>query len=154
VTVEIIADGVHVHPALVRRVIETAGAGRVALITDAIAAAGSAEGSFRLGTLEVDMASGVARLRGTSTLAGGTATMDQLFRNVLEWLGPRSDDALAAAVRMSSATPAAALGLNDVGALRAGLNADLVVLDRDWQVCAVMAEGAWQPLSDSHHRAR
>jgi N-acetylglucosamine-6-phosphate deacetylase len=55
---------------------------------------------------------------------------------------------------MSSATPAAALGLNDVGALRAGLNADLVVLDRDWQVRAVMAGGAWLPLSDSHHRAR
>jgi N-acetylglucosamine-6-phosphate deacetylase len=153
VSVEIIADGVHVHPAVVRRVIETAGPGRIALITDAIAAAGSADGSFPFGALEVDVVSGVARLRGTSTIAGGTATMDQLLRNVLKWLGPASDDALVAAVRMTSATPAAALGLNDVGALRAGLRADLVVLDRDWRVSAVMAGGVWQPLSDPGRQA-
>jgi N-acetylglucosamine-6-phosphate deacetylase len=154
VTVEIIADGVHLHPAVVRRVIDTAGPGRVALITDAIAAAGSADGSSHVGSVEVEVVSGVATVRGTSTIAGGTATMDQLFRTVLNSLGPGSDDALAAAVRMTSATPAAALGLNDVGTLGRGLSADLVVLDRDFRVCAVMADGAWQPLSDSDHRAR
>ena len=83
VTVELIADGVHVHPALVRQVIETAGPHRVALISDAMAAAGLPDGSFRLGALEVDVVGRVARLRGMSTIAGSTATMDQLFRTAV-----------------------------------------------------------------------
>jgi N-acetylglucosamine-6-phosphate deacetylase len=149
VTVELIADGVHLHPALVRRVIDTAGPGRIALITDAIAAAGLSDGSFRLGPHDVDVVGGVARVHGTSTLAGGTATMDQLFRAVLKPLGPTSDEALAAAVQMTSATPAVTLGLDRVGAVRAGFRADLVVLDKDLRVTAVMAHGDWQPLSDS-----
>ncbi|MET0757928.1 MAG: N-acetylglucosamine-6-phosphate deacetylase [Mycobacterium sp.] len=145
VTVELIADGVHVHPALVRQVIETAGPGRVALISDAMAAAGLPDGSFRLGTLEVDVVGRVARLRGMSTIAGSTASMDQLFRTAVGQLGAASDGALAAAVQMTATTPARALGLSEVGSLRPGLNANLVVLDQDLQVNAVMAGGEWQP---------
>ncbi|GBE65776.1 N-acetylglucosamine-6-phosphate deacetylase [Mycobacterium sp. MFM001] len=137
VTVELIADGVHVHPAVLRAVIEAAGPERVALVTDATAAAGRGDGPFRLGTLDVDVISGVARVRGTSTIAGSTATMDQLFRTVA------ADAGLAAAAQMTSATPARALGLDGIGCLRAGLDADLVVLDRDLQVSAVMAGGEW-----------
>ena len=144
VTVELIADGVHVHPALVRWVIDTTGPERVALITDAIPAAGSADGSFRLGGLDVDVVSGVPRVRGTSTIAGGTATMDQLFRNVLDQPGAAGDKALAAAVQMTSTTPARALRLDRVGNLRTGLDADLVVLDAGLQVAGVMAKGDWR----------
>jgi N-acetylglucosamine-6-phosphate deacetylase len=145
VTVELIADGVHLHPAVVRRIIDTAGPGRVALITDATAAAGMPDGAIRFGSLDVDVVAGVARVRGTSTIAGSTATMDQLFRTVLDGLGPTSDTALAAAVQMTSTTPARTLGLNQVGSLRAGLRADLVVLDNDLRIAAVMANGDWQP---------
>ena len=145
VTVELIADGVHVHPALVRQVIESAGPDRVALISDAMAAAGLPDGSFRLGTLEVDVVGRVARLRGMSTIAGSTATMDQLFRTAVGRFGAASDGALAAAVQMTATTPARALGLSEVGSLRPGLNANLVVLDQDLQVSAVMAGGQWQP---------
>ena len=81
--VELIADGVHVHPAVVRAVIEAVGPDRVALVTDADAAAGCDDGTYRLGTGPIDAASGVARVRGTSTIAGSTATMDQVFRGVL-----------------------------------------------------------------------
>ena len=81
VTVELIADGVHVHPAVVHAVIGAAGPDRVAVITDAIAAAGRGDGAFRLGAVAIDVVSGVARVRGTSTIAGSTATMDRLFRN-------------------------------------------------------------------------
>jgi N-acetylglucosamine-6-phosphate deacetylase len=140
VTVEIIADGVHVHPAMVQLVIDAAGPERVAVVTDAMAAAGCGDGAFRLGTMPIEVESGVARVRGTSTIAGSTATMDQLFRSVA---GRDSDAALAAAVRMTSATPARALGLGRVGELRAGYAADLVALDRDLQVAAVMARGDW-----------
>jgi N-acetylglucosamine-6-phosphate deacetylase len=142
VTVELIADGVHVHPAVVRAVIEVAGADRVALVTDAIAAAGLGDGEFRLGTQPIDVVERVARVRGTSTIAGSTATMDQLFR-AAAGLGSDPDAALAAAVQMTSTTPARALGLDRVGSLRAGFDANLVVLDHDLQVTGVVAEGDW-----------
>jgi N-acetylglucosamine-6-phosphate deacetylase len=137
VTVELIADGVHVHPAMVAAVIKSARPDRVALVTDAIAAAGCGDGAFRLGAVPVDVVSGVARVRGTSTIAGSTATMDGLFRSVAP------DAGLAAAAQMTSTTPARALGLERVGSLRAGHDADLVVLDSDLQVIAVMARGDW-----------
>ena len=90
VTVELIADGVHVHPAMQRAVIEAAGADRVALVTDSTAAAGLGDGEFRLGTVQIDVVEQVARVRGTSTIAGSTATMDQLFRlRGRPRLGPR-----------------------------------------------------------------
>ena len=143
VTVELIADGVHVHPAVLRATIEAAGAERVALVTDATAAAGLGDGEFRLGTVQIDVVEQVARVRGTSTIAGSTATMDQLFRKTAG-LGSDRDAALTAAVQMTSATPATALGLDRVGSLRAGADANLVVLDRDLQVTGVMANGDWQ----------
>jgi N-acetylglucosamine-6-phosphate deacetylase len=143
VTVELIADGVHVHPAMLRAVIDLAGADRVALVTDATAAAGLGDGEFRLGAVQIDVVEQVARVRGTSTIAGSTATMDQLFR-AAAGLGSDRDAALAAAVQMTSTTPARALGLDRVGSLRAGADANLVVLDQDLQVTGVMADGDWQ----------
>jgi N-acetylglucosamine-6-phosphate deacetylase len=138
VTVEIIADGVHVHPAVVHALIRTAGPERVAVVTDAVAAAGCADGAFRLGAVPIDVVSGVARVHGTSTIAGSTATMDRLFRSVAAAAG------LAAAVQVTSATPARALRLDHVGSLRDGYDANLVVLDRDLQVAAVMVRGDWR----------
>ena len=120
VTVELIADGVHVHPAVVSAVIEAAGPDRVAVVTDAIAAAGCDDGAFRLGTVPIDVVSGVARVRGTSTIAGSTATMDRLFRRVAG-LGSDFDAALTAAVQMTSATPARALGHSTGGQPATGL---------------------------------
>ncbi|WP_018601675.1 N-acetylglucosamine-6-phosphate deacetylase [Mycobacterium sp. 155] len=146
VTVELIADGVHVHRALLRHVVESAGADRVALITDAMAAAGLADGSFRLGTLDVDVRDHVARVRGESTIAGSTATMDRIFRAAVD--SSASDDALTAAVQMTATTPARTLGLTDVGGISPHLRADLVVLDADLAVQAVMRQGRWSdPLS-------
>lgn len=138
VTVELIADGVHVHPEVVRAVIAAAGPDRVALVTDALAAAGCADGTFRLGAVRVDVVSGVARVHGTSTIAGSTATMDRLFAKVNAAAG------LIAAVQATATTPARALGLAHVGALRMGFDANLVVLQQDLEVQAVMLRGAWQ----------
>jgi N-acetylglucosamine-6-phosphate deacetylase len=142
VTVELIPDGVHVHPAVVGAVVRSAGPDRVAVITDAIAAAGCDDGAYQLGAVPIEVQAGVARVHATSTIAGSTATMDQLFRTVSR-LGPDADAALAAAAQMTSATPARALGLERVGALQAGYDADLVVLDRDLRVTAVMVHGTW-----------
>lgn len=142
VTVELIADGVHLHPDVVHAVIEAAGAERVAVITDAIAAAGRADGAYRLGAVRIDVVSGVARVHGTSTIAGSTAAMDRLFRAVAG-LGPDADTGLVTAVQTTAATPARALGMGRVGSLQPGYDANLVVLDRDLQVSAVMAGGDW-----------
>jgi N-acetylglucosamine-6-phosphate deacetylase len=143
VTVELIADGVHLHPALVHQVAVTAGSDRVALITDAMAAAGMPDGIYQLGGLDVEVSGSVARLRERSTIAGGTATMDMLFRTAATGLEAASESALRHAVAMTATTPARTLGLDDVGALTPGTSADLVVLDRKLEVRAVVRRGAW-----------
>lgn len=145
VTVEVIADGVHVHSALYRHVTRSAGPDRVSLVTDAMAAAGMADGAYRIGPLDVDVSGGVAHLVGTDTIAGSTATMDRLFGfavagNVGGGMPP--DDALALAVAQTSVNPARALGLPSP-VLRVGCGADLVVLDLDLQVSAVLCRGHW-----------
>lgn len=142
VTVELIADGVHIHPAVLHATVQAAGSGRVALVTDAIAAAGAHDGGYQLGSVPVDVAGGVARVRGTSTIAGSTATMDQLF-GLAAALGSDRDAALIAAVRLTSTTPARALGIDGAGSLVVGGDANLVVLEQDLTVHAVMAGGSW-----------
>lgn len=144
ITVELIADGVHVHPALIRRVIDSAGPHRVALVTDAMAAAGCDDGRYRLGRQDVEVIAGVARLHGTSTIAGSTTTMDQLFQAAIEHSPLGFDAAVAAAVQLTSTTPARTLRLDDVGSLRAGCRANLVVLNQGLQVTDIMADGRWQ----------
>jgi N-acetylglucosamine-6-phosphate deacetylase len=139
VTVELIADGLHVHPALLRAVMVALGHGRVALVTDAMAAAGVGDGEYRLGGLEVRVRGGVARLAGGDTIAGSTLTMGVAFRRAVRECGAT----LPEAVRMASSTPARAIGLTDVGELSPGRRADLVVLDADLAVAAVMSAGAW-----------
>lgn len=144
VTVEMIGDGVHLHPALYRGVCELVGPDRVTLVTDAMAAAGMPDGAYRLGTVDVEVAGGVAHVAGTDTIAGSTATMDQLFRFAVRHTagGAESgeDAALLRAVRQTSVNPARALGFPTAG-LHPGGRADLVVLDGDLQVAAVMRGG-------------
>jgi len=146
-TVELIADGVHLHPSLIRRVIDTAGPQRVALVTDAMAAAGCPDGRYRLGGRAVDVADGVARVAGATTIAGSTATAAQLLRTAVAHSALGFDAALSAATQMTATTPARTLRLSRVGALQRGLRADLVVLDRGLQVRRVMVGGRWEPAS-------
>ncbi len=140
VTVEVIADGVHVDPALYRHVVGSTGPDRVSLVTDAMAAAGMADGDYRIGPLAVEVTGGVAHLAGTDTIAGSTATMDRLFAFAVAHCGLPRDEALAAAVRQSSTNPARALGIPDP-TLASGAPADLVVLDENLAVTAVLHRG-------------
>ena len=142
VTVELITDGVHVDPAIYRHVARSAGSDRVSLITDAVSAAGMSDGSYQLGPLAVDVVDGVARVSGTSTIAGSTATMDHQFRFAVRHSGLARDDALMSAVRQASINPARALGLPDAGLVPGGA-ADLVVLDTDLAVTGVLHRGKW-----------
>ncbi|WP_319429023.1 N-acetylglucosamine-6-phosphate deacetylase [Mycobacterium sp. RTGN5] len=144
VTVELIADGVHVDPALYRHVTRNAGPDRLSLITDAMAAAGVSDGRYQIGRMEVEVADGVASLAGTSTIAGSTATMDRVFRFAVARSGLPRDEALLVAVRQSSVNPARALGLPSPE-LSIGARADLVALDADLAVTDVLHGGAWVP---------
>lgn len=151
VTLEMITDGTHLHPALYRQVATRAGSARVSLVTDAMAAAGMPDGSYGLGALAVQVADGVARLAGSDTIAGSTATMDRLFRFAVGQAGPDRDAALLTAVEQTSVTPARALGLPDAR-LAVGAPADLVLLDRELAVAGVLCKGAW--VGDRGHLAR
>jgi N-acetylglucosamine-6-phosphate deacetylase len=119
----------------------------VSLVTDAMAAAGMADGAYRIGPLDVEVSDGVAHLVGTDTIAGSTATMDRLFAFAVNRLvegGVPRDDAMLLAVRQSSVNPARALGLPSP-LLRTGAVADLVVLDEDLAVSGVLYRGEWVP---------
>ena len=136
VTIELILDGAHVHP-VVAGLLMSGAPGRVALVSDAMAAAGGPDGGYRLGGRDVTVRDGVAVLAGTTTLAGSTLTLDTALRNALA-LGVDP----VAAVAAVTAVPARALGLRDrLGRLAPGYAADVVVLDDDWTVRAVWAAG-------------
>jgi N-acetylglucosamine-6-phosphate deacetylase len=142
VTVELITDGVHVDPAIYRHVVRSAGPDRVSLVTDAMAATGMADGVYHLGPLAVDVTDGVAKVAGTDTIAGSTATMDRVLRFAVTHSGSAGDDALLSAVRQASVNPAVALGLPR-SELVAGAAADLAVLDGDLAVVGVLRRGSW-----------
>ena len=142
VTVEVILDGIHLHPGIYGHVVAAAGSDRVALVTDAIAAAGLADGDYVLGELKVTVTDGVSKLADQDTIAGGTATTDRLFGNAVRFNGWARMEALLAAARQTSANPARVLGLTD-RTLEPGGTADLVVLDADLKSTAVMQRGNW-----------
>lgn len=143
--VEVIADGAHMADETAAAVFDMVGARNVALITDSMAAAGLADGAYRLGTLDVVVTDGVARLAPpegtppgeplTTSIAGGTATLLDVVRRTAAAGVP-----LVAALESASSVPAKALGLHrpgvggapaaPVGTLQAGATADLVVLRR------------------------
>jgi N-acetylglucosamine-6-phosphate deacetylase len=140
VTVELIDDGTHLHPAVLQLAFARAGADRVAFVTDAIDAAGSGDGRYRLGPLDVDVVDGVARLVEGGSIAGSTLTLDTALRRAVSIDGLPVEDV----VKALSATPARLLGIDDrVGSIEPGKDADLVVLDTDHTLKGVLHKGEW-----------
>jgi N-acetylglucosamine-6-phosphate deacetylase len=137
VTLEIILDGQHVHPDVAALAFGSA-PGRVALVTDAMAAAGSTDGDYSLGSLTVSVVNGLAVLRGTRTIAGSTLTQDAALRIALD----RTSLSATAVIEALTATPARALGVDArFGTLAPDFAADFVVLDAGWNVTQVWAGG-------------
>ncbi|WP_432493589.1 N-acetylglucosamine-6-phosphate deacetylase [Kineococcus gypseus] len=136
VAVELIADGVHLHPLVLALAARAAGPARTALVTDALPAAGAPDGAHRLGGLDVVVEGGVARLAGGGALAGSTLTLDRALRGAVA-AGLPLEHALAAV----TAVPAAVLGGADRGHLEPGATGGAVLLDADLRVRRVVARG-------------
>ncbi|GAB4401136.1 MAG: N-acetylglucosamine-6-phosphate deacetylase [Anaerolineales bacterium] len=136
-TAELIADGVHVHPAAMRVLLRCLGAERIVLVTDASPGAGLPDGSYRWLEQTVRVQHGRATLP-DGGLAGSVATLDQCVRNAATLIGIP----LADAIRMATLNPARVLGLHDrTGQLSPGLAANLVVLDGAGNVVATFVQG-------------
>lgn len=134
---EIIADGVHVHPAMVEILIKVLGFERAVVITDALAGAGNGDDPFEFAGQPAQVVDGAARLA-DGTLTGSVLTMDQALRNVLALPGVP----LSAASAMLSRNPArAAHAAERKGLLAPGYDADLVLLDSDLRPCATFCAG-------------
>jgi len=135
-TVSVIADGIHVHPAVLRVVARVAGMSRVALVTDAVSAAGMERGTFTLGASVIDVRDGVPRLA-DGTLAGSVLRMNDAVRN----FAASAEVGLREAVQAATLVPSRLLGLDRKARIAPGCDADLVVLDRDARVALTLVAG-------------
>ncbi len=139
--VEVIADGCHLPASILKLVYRTKGAGKVALITDAMRGAGQTEGETILGSLQNGMTvyieDGVAKLPDRKAFAGSIATTDRLVRNMIQLAGVDICDA----VRMMTMTPAKFVGLHTKGVLAAGFDADFTVFNDNVDVEMTVSNG-------------
>jgi N-acetylglucosamine-6-phosphate deacetylase len=150
--VELIGDGVHLDPATVRSVFDTVGGEHVALVTDAMSAAGVADGRYELGPMSVSVLDGVARVvtddadpEAEGPIAGGTAHLVDVVRCAVTGGVP-----LPEAVRSATAVPARVLGLaGEVGSLEPGARADVLVTDGDLRPLRVLRRGVDVPGVDA-----
>jgi N-acetylglucosamine-6-phosphate deacetylase len=142
---ELVADGVHLADETVAMVFDLVGPGQIALITDAMAAAGMPDGRYPLGPQQVEVVHGIARLAEQpggmpGVIAGGTARLIDVVRRVVQHAGVP----LAAAVAAASGTPARLLGIDhEVGDLAVGRRADVVLTDTELTPLDVMRGGRW-----------
>lgn len=134
-SVELICDGLHIHPAVIRATYKMFG-DKLNLVSDSLRCAGMPDGDYELGGQPITMKNGKATLTGTDTLAGSSISMLAALQNVVKFGLP-----LEAAVYAASTAPAAAVGLTDIGAIEPGRAADLLVLDQELNLKAVFING-------------
>lgn len=135
---EMICDGLHLHPGIVRLLWKTKGGGRLVAITDSIMAAGLPDGYYHLGVNQVVVENGDAKLVSDGTRAGSTLTQDRALRNILAFTGLPLEDVLP----VLTENPAKLIGVYDrKGSIEDGKDADLVVLDDHAQITEVFLRG-------------
>jgi N-acetylglucosamine-6-phosphate deacetylase len=135
ISADVIADGIHVHPTVVRFLLEAKGERGAVLITDAMSAAGMPDGPYKLGGMDVEVKAG--RVTRDGSLAGSVLTLDRAVRNVMEFAGWD----LRKAVRIASFNPAQASGAKGKGQIQARADADLVALAENGDLRASMVRG-------------
>lgn len=135
-TAELIVDGIHAHPSMVRAAFKLFGAERICFISDAMSATGLPEGGpYSLGGLPVTVRDGRATLA-DGTIAGSVATLKDCVRRAIG-IGIPAEDAL----RCATANPAHVIGANDIGVIDVGKRADFVALDAGWDIKDVYISG-------------
>ncbi len=137
---QVIADGLHVHPEVVRLIYRCKGAEGVVLVTDAVSAAGMPDGDYRVGSVTVHLRDGACR-DAEGRLAGSALRMDEGLRNLARWCGAQSPLQLAGPVSTATLQPAELLGLERKGRIAPGADADLVLLDEQLRVGKTWVEG-------------
>lgn len=135
--VEIICDGKHLPPELIRLIVKIKGYDRVALVTDSLALAGTSLTEGRMQATDFIIEDGVCKLRDRTAFAGSIATADRLLRVAVN----EAEIPLLDAVRMLTETPARLMGLSDRGTLAVGNRADIILFDENIQVSAVLIGG-------------
>jgi N-acetylglucosamine-6-phosphate deacetylase len=135
VTADIIADGIHLDPSIVKLIARAKGPDQTVLITDATAAAGMPDGRYRLGSMKVDVKDG--RCTSEGKLAGSVLTMERAVRNLARF----AEWDLPLAVGAASRNPARVVRSNNKGVLGVGSDADFIVLDADANVLRTFIGG-------------
>ncbi len=138
VAIEMICDKIHLCPDMIRLAFKVKPLGKILLITDAMEATGLPEGDYQLGGLAVVVKNGAARLKSSNALAGSTLQMNKALRNVWEVTGLPLKDI----VGTTSYNQALDLGIDNLGKIEAGYQADIAVLDNEFSVKAVFIDGA------------
>lgn len=138
ISAELIADGIHVHPAALRLAVAMKGTERLCLVTDSLKASGVGDGVFRWGNMEIDVKGLRATIKESDVLAGSVLTMNQAVKNMHEWTGV----SVSQAVNMASLNPAQVLGLEgEIGSIQPGKTAHLAVLDQKFEVIETILRG-------------
>ncbi len=138
VTAEVIADGVHIHPSALRLALARKARDKICLITDSIKAAGSGDGIYPMGNLEIIVKGNEARLRESGVLAGSVLTLNRAVKNVVEW----TDVGVSNGINMASLNPARILNLEEkIGSIHEGKYANLAIFDREFNVVETILRG-------------
>ena len=138
VSAELIADGIHVHPAALRLAVARKGTEKLCLITDSLKAAGAGDGVFKWGNMEIDVKGSRATIKESDVLAGSVLTLNQAVKNMIDWTGV----SVSQAVNMASLNPAQVLGLEgEIGSIQAGKTANLAVIDQKFGVVETILHG-------------
>jgi len=138
ITAELIADGVHVHPAAVRLAVLKKGTDSICLVTDSCPAAGLGDGVYGSADFQLEVKGNRAVVRGTETLAGGVTPLISAVKNTVEWCGLSVEDG----IKMASLNPARVLDVdNQLGSLENGKLANLIIFDREFNIERTILKG-------------
>ncbi len=138
VTAELIADGVHLHPAALRLALANKGAEKLCLVTDSLKASGVGDGVYQWGNMEIEVKGLRVTIKDTDVLAGSVLTLNRAVKNMIDWTGI----SMSQAINMASLHPARVLGLEkQIGSIRAGKYANLAIFDQEFFVLDTILRG-------------
>jgi N-acetylglucosamine-6-phosphate deacetylase len=138
ISAELIADGIHLHPAALRLAVARKCTDKLCLITDSLMAVGVGDGIYRWGNTDIEVKDDRATIKASHILAGSVLTLNRAVKNMIDWTGV----SISQAVNMASLSPARVLGLEEsIGSIRSGKLANLAVLDNKFRILDTILRG-------------